>query len=95
MLNQINVGDSLVLSCYCLCCYGVVVVASGRSPPAYIRSLIRRIDRGVPNGHEQFANSGQCRYAFIQCEPKEVLQPIADGKTNQMETVLSQYRCLA
>ena len=29
---------------------GVVVVASGSSPSAYIRGLIRRIDRGDPNG---------------------------------------------
>ena len=28
---------------------GVVVVASGSSPSAYIRGLIRRIDRGDPN----------------------------------------------
>ena len=29
---------------------GVVVVASGSSPSAYIRDLIRSIDRGDPNG---------------------------------------------
>ena len=28
---------------------GVAVVASGSSPSAYIRGLIRRIDRGDPN----------------------------------------------
>ena len=28
----------------------VVVVASGSSPSVYIRGLIRRIDRDVPNG---------------------------------------------
>ena len=28
---------------------GVVVVASGSSPSAYIQGLIRRIDRGDPN----------------------------------------------
>ena len=30
---------------------GVVVVASGSSPSAYIRGLIRRIDRGDPNAY--------------------------------------------
>ena len=49
LLNQIHVGDCLALSCCCLRCYGVVVVASGSSPSAYIRGLIRRIDRGDPN----------------------------------------------
>ena len=39
----------LALSCCCLRCYGVVVVASESSYSAYIRSLIRRINRGVPN----------------------------------------------
>ena len=33
----------------CSRCYGVVVVASGSSPSAYIRGLIHRIDRGDPN----------------------------------------------
>ena len=28
---------------------GVVVVASGRSPSAYVQGLIRRTDRGDPN----------------------------------------------
>ena len=33
---------------------GVVVVASGSSSSAYIRGLIRRIDRGDPNDEEGF-----------------------------------------
>ena len=43
---------------------GVVVVASGSSPSAYIRGLIRRIDRGDPNGSsglKMAAKGKRCR----------------------------------
>ena len=48
----VYVRDCLVLSCCCLRCYGIVVVASGSSPSEYIRGLIRRIDRNVPNVYD-------------------------------------------
>ena len=46
LLNQMHVGDCHVVVYVVM---GVVVVAFGSSPSAYIRGLIRRIDRGVPN----------------------------------------------
>ena len=39
---------------------GVVVVASGSSPSAYIRGLIRRIDRGDPNAEARFKDWPRC-----------------------------------
>ena len=41
---------------------GVVVVASGSSPSAYILGLIRRIDRGDPNESEALSK-GWPRYS--------------------------------
>ena len=44
---------------------GVVVVASGSSPSAYIRGLIRRIDRGDPNGFSPYGLTNQ-KLCYIQ-----------------------------
>ena len=80
----------MTLSCCCLSCYGDVVVASGSSPSAYIRGLIRRIDRGDPN---EFADDN---FKFDQNGrklSKQVENTVGKGEIARYEQFLLFRQC--
>ena len=66
LLNQIHVGNCSGLSCRCLRCYGGCCCCfRGSSPLAYIRGLIRRTDRGVPNAVGRMVDAPKKAVIFV------------------------------